>query len=263
LQDDLDLGWYSFKWRNHDPAIGRFFNIDPLAEKYVYNSPYAFSENHVTSHIELEGLEKVSINGGVYAAMKAGVNKAAKTAQRYDGLKRTHYNVFRKPPSNTDKAQYLFSAAFTEYGGYSDAEDISVLTKGKTIEGNNANAVDYGFAVFGLALPFISGGAAKKLAKPLISTEPGMQSTKKVTDMAEQISNVKSTEEFAELFKNADTNIEVIEHNGKYYIHNGHHRVEAAIEAGVEFEIPVEVITIEHSRFDTVEEMLEAAQNEL
>lgn len=55
--EDLGLNWVSFKWRNHDPAIGRFFNVDPLAEGYVHNSPYAFSENKVVSHIELEGLE--------------------------------------------------------------------------------------------------------------------------------------------------------------------------------------------------------------
>ena len=55
--DDLDLGWDSFKWRNHQPDIGRFFNVDPLAEKYYYNSPYAFSENKVVVHRELEGLE--------------------------------------------------------------------------------------------------------------------------------------------------------------------------------------------------------------
>jgi RHS repeat-associated protein len=56
-----ETGWDSFKWRNHQPDIGRFFNVDPLAESFYYNSPYAFSENHVTSHVELEGLEKVSI----------------------------------------------------------------------------------------------------------------------------------------------------------------------------------------------------------
>lgn len=55
--DDLDLGWGSFKWRNHMSDIGRFFNVDPLADKYVHNSPYAFSENKVIAHIELEGLE--------------------------------------------------------------------------------------------------------------------------------------------------------------------------------------------------------------
>jgi hypothetical protein len=60
--DDLGLNWDSFKWRNHMPDIGRFFNIDPLAEKYVYNSTYAFSENKVTSHVEIEGLEAASAN---------------------------------------------------------------------------------------------------------------------------------------------------------------------------------------------------------
>ena len=60
--DDLGLNWDSFKWRNHQPDIGRFFNIDPLAERYVYNSTYAFSENQVVAHRELEGLESQSIH---------------------------------------------------------------------------------------------------------------------------------------------------------------------------------------------------------
>ncbi len=59
LDDDLGLNWYGFKWRNHDPQIGRFIQIDPLSEEYVHNSTYAFSENKVVAHIELEGLEAV------------------------------------------------------------------------------------------------------------------------------------------------------------------------------------------------------------
>ncbi len=58
---EFGLDWDEFKWRNHQPEIGRFFNIDPLSEKYVYNSTYAFSENQVVAHRELEGLEKVDI----------------------------------------------------------------------------------------------------------------------------------------------------------------------------------------------------------
>ncbi len=57
FDDDLGANYVQFKWRNHDPQIGRFIEIDPLAEKYVYNSTYAFSENKATSFIELEGLE--------------------------------------------------------------------------------------------------------------------------------------------------------------------------------------------------------------
>jgi RHS repeat-associated protein len=56
--EDLAINWDAFKWRNHQPDIGRFFNVDPLASKYSYNSPYAFSENQVVVHRELEGLEK-------------------------------------------------------------------------------------------------------------------------------------------------------------------------------------------------------------
>ncbi len=59
---EMGLNWDSFKWRNHQPEIGRFFNIDPLTEKYYYNSPYAFSENRVINGRELEGLEVVLIN---------------------------------------------------------------------------------------------------------------------------------------------------------------------------------------------------------
>ena len=47
----------NYKYRMHDPRIGRFFAVDPLAPKYPHNSPYAFSENKVIAWVELEGLE--------------------------------------------------------------------------------------------------------------------------------------------------------------------------------------------------------------
>ena len=59
LINDLNLEWNQYRWRNGDPSIGRFFNIDPIAESFFHNSTYAFSENKVVSHVELEGLESV------------------------------------------------------------------------------------------------------------------------------------------------------------------------------------------------------------
>lgn len=52
----------NYKYRMHDPRIGRFFAVDPLEADYPWNSPYAFSENRVTDAIELEGLESYPIN---------------------------------------------------------------------------------------------------------------------------------------------------------------------------------------------------------
>ncbi len=57
-----DTKWSSFKWRNYDPTIGRFFTIDPLSEKYAYQSHYNFSENRVVDARELEGLEAKLVN---------------------------------------------------------------------------------------------------------------------------------------------------------------------------------------------------------
>ncbi len=48
----------NYKYRMHDPRIGRFFAVDPLAARYPHNSPYSFSENQVIHCREFEGLEK-------------------------------------------------------------------------------------------------------------------------------------------------------------------------------------------------------------
>jgi len=61
FSDGSGLNLYEFKYRFDDPQIGRFWQVDPLASEYEYNSPYAFSEDKVTSDVELEGLEAIPI----------------------------------------------------------------------------------------------------------------------------------------------------------------------------------------------------------
>ncbi|MCT2561806.1 DUF6443 domain-containing protein [Chryseobacterium herbae] len=96
-EKQTETGWSSFKWRNSIPELGRFFNIDPLSEKYAYQSHYNFSENRVVDGRELEGLEWVSAfaipivpatPGAGTTAGRSGVYEAAKSnaINNYNGI---------------------------------------------------------------------------------------------------------------------------------------------------------------------------------
>ena len=63
----------NYKFRMHDPRVGRFFAVDPLAFAYVWNSPYAFSENRVIDRVELEGLESMDFKVAMWEAQKAQI----------------------------------------------------------------------------------------------------------------------------------------------------------------------------------------------
>jgi RHS repeat-associated protein len=155
--DDLALNWDSFRWRNHQPEIGRFFSIDPLSTKYYYNSPYAFSENKVVAHRELEGLESFPSN---CEGCSTGERK-----EYYKQQTKAHMEAFWRaiPGAVQGTAEKMASM--------SDANDIIVIvttiTRGENavnIDDSKATTTDKVFAGVGIVLPVVSGSAAKKIA---------------------------------------------------------------------------------------------------
>lgn len=79
------------------PDVGRFFNIDPLAAKYPYNSTYAIQENKMGMGVELEGLELLPCNTGFFAIRGNEVKvKRAPVSQTYiggDGLRHASFTA--------------------------------------------------------------------------------------------------------------------------------------------------------------------------
>ena len=51
-QNEMDINLYDFGARNYDPALGRWMNVDPLAEKYPSISPYTYAYNNPVYYID-------------------------------------------------------------------------------------------------------------------------------------------------------------------------------------------------------------------
>jgi RHS repeat-associated protein len=75
----------NYKYRMHDPRLGRFFSVDPLVKKYSWYSPYEFSGNKPIHAPELEGMEssREFIDDPNVRAMTSEQKSSYKTGQNF------------------------------------------------------------------------------------------------------------------------------------------------------------------------------------
>jgi len=79
-EDALGLNMYEYGVRNYDAAVGRFFNIDRLTEKYESISPYNYTANNPVRFIDVDGewIDIYDSDGTQFRYMEGG------SVQKYD-----------------------------------------------------------------------------------------------------------------------------------------------------------------------------------
>ena len=75
MWDEGDLNWYDYGFRNYDPQIGRFTQLDPLTDDYPMMTPYQYASCEPIANIDIDGLEGGAaniVNDGLTFLSKAG-----------------------------------------------------------------------------------------------------------------------------------------------------------------------------------------------
>ena len=94
---ELGLDWYDYGWRNYNPEIGRWMNVDPLAE--ITMQPYSAFNNNPIFYTDPTGMiaeppsTHLDDKGNVVAVFDDGDNGVYQHGKNADGGSVTEYQL--------------------------------------------------------------------------------------------------------------------------------------------------------------------------
>ncbi len=206
MQEEFGTVFYDFGARNYDPAIGRWMNVDPLADSYLNLSPYTFVANNPLLYIDPDG-KKIIIGSHI-------------TGQRYEYRNGNLYIVNTNQLytgnesfliTNRDAIKTLDEASTFFYGNGDKLEKGGIIHR--LVESDKVYSIGYSEGVAGV-IPntnLIRIDHSSKEILESVPTENGFQKLIYAIIIAHELGHVFS---FHGDFKNTNTWFKMIDVNG-------------------------------------------------
>lgn len=112
LFEEADLNWYDYGFRNYDPQIGRFTQLDPLTDDFSYYTPYQYAGCEPIANVDLDGLEPANVLAAPGAMLKEVTVKSIIPKVASQGVKSAGSAA---ATTSTQLSSYLFQRAMTEF----------------------------------------------------------------------------------------------------------------------------------------------------